>query len=73
MESFRVTADFLSGAQYPIYQGTCIGHKKICQLQVPFALQNPLTDDTSERISQVQLRVTAARDEVFLKSVKLYE
>lgn len=73
VESFRVTADFLSGAQYPIYQGTCIGHKKICQLQDPFALQNPLTDDTSERISQVQLRVTAARDEVFLKSVKLYE
>ncbi len=73
VESFRVTADFLSGAQYPIYQGTCIGHKKICQLQDPFALQNPLTDDTSERISQVQLRITAARDEVFLKSVKLYE
>ena len=73
VESFRVTADFLSGAQYPIYQGTCIGHKKICQLQDPFALQNPLTDDTTERISQVQLRVTAARDEVFLKSVKLYE
>ena len=73
VESFRITADFLSGAQYPIYQGTCIGHKKICQLQDPFALQNPLTDDTSERISQVQLRITAARDEVFLKSVKLYE
>jgi alpha-L-fucosidase len=73
VESFRITADFLSGAQYPIYQGTCIGHKKICQLQDPFALQNPLTADTSERISQVQLRITAARDKVFLKSVKLYE
>ena len=73
VESFRITADFLSGAQYPIYQGTCIGHKKICQLQDPFALQNPLTADTSERISQVQLHITAARDKVFLKSVKLYE
>ena len=73
VESFRITADFLSGAQYPIYQGTCIGHKKICQLQDPFALQNPLTADTSERISQVQLRITAASDKVFLKSVKLYE
>lgn len=73
VESFRITADFLSGAQYPLYQGTCIGHKKICQLQDPFALQNPLTADTSERISQVQLRITAARDKVFLKSVKLYE
>ncbi len=72
VESFRITADFSSGAQYPIYQGTCIGHKKICQLQDPFAGQNPLQDDTSDTISQIQLRITAARDEVFLKSIKLY-
>lgn len=72
VENFRITADFSSGAQYPVYQGTCIGHKKICQLQDPFAGQNPLQDDTSETISQIQLRITAARDEVILKSVKLY-
>ena len=72
VESFRITADFSSGAQYPVYQGTCIGHKKICQLQDPFAGQNPLQNDTAETISQIQLRITAARDEVILKSVKLY-
>ena len=72
VESFRITADFSSGNQYPIYQGTCIGNKKICQLQDPFAEQNPLTDDTAETISQVQLRITAARDEALLKSIKLY-
>ena len=72
VESFRITADFSSGNQYPIYQGTCIGHKKICQLQDPFAEQNPLTDDTAETISQVQLRITAARDEALIKSIKLY-
>ena len=72
VESFRVTADFSSGNQYPIYQGTCIGNKKICQLQDPFAGQNPLHDDTNETISEVQIKITAARDEVFLKSIKLY-
>ncbi len=73
VESFRITADFSSGNQYPIYQGTCIGNKKICQLQDPFAEQNPLTDDTKETISQVQLRITAARDEALISSIKLYQ
>lgn len=73
IESFRITADFSSGNQYPIYQGTCIGYKKICQLQDPFAGQNPLTDDTAETISQIQVRITAARDEALIKSIKLYE
>lgn len=72
VESFRITADFSSGSQYPIYQGTCIGNKKICQLQDPFAEQNPLQDDTCETIQEVQLRITAARDTVHLKSIRLY-
>lgn len=73
VESFRITADFTSGCQFPIYQGTCIGNKKICQLQDPFAGQNPLQDDTADSISQIQIRVTAARDEVLLKSIKIYK
>ncbi len=72
VESFRITADFTSGNQFPIYQGTCIGNKKICQLQDPFAEQNPLQDDTGEMISRLQVRVTAARDEVVLKGIKVY-
>lgn len=72
IESFRITADFSSGNQYPLYQGTCIGNKKICQLQDPFADQNPLTDDTVDTISQVQLRITASRDEALIKSIRLY-
>lgn len=72
VESFRITADFTSGNQFPIYQGTCIGNKKICQLQDPFAEQNPLQDDTGGLISGIQVRVTAARDEVVLKGIKVY-
>lgn len=73
VESFRITADFTSGSQFPIYQGTCIGNKKICQLQDPFSGQNPLQDDTSATISRIQVRITAARDDVLLKSIKVYK
>ena len=61
-----------SGSQYPLYQGTCIGHKKICQLQDPFALQNPLINDSDETISRLKVQVTAARDEAFIKEIKVY-
>lgn len=72
VESFRVSAVFTSGGQYPLYQGTCIGNKKICQLQNPFALQNPLIDDSDEYISKLKVQVTAARDEVVMKEIKVY-
>ena len=72
VESFRITADFTSGAQYPIYQGTCIGNKKICQLQDPFAEQNPLQDDSGDYISKIYVKVTAARDKVHMKSIKVF-
>lgn len=72
VESFRIVAEFASGGQYPLYQGTCIGHKKICQLQDPFALQNPLINDSDDTISRLKVQITAARDEVFLKEIKVY-
>ena len=72
IESFRIVAEFQSGSQYPLYQGTCIGHKKICQVQDPFALQNPLINDSDETISRLKVQVTAARDEAFIKEIKVY-
>ena len=72
IESFRIVAEFQSGSQYPHYQGTCIGHKKICQVQDPFALQNPLINDSDETISKLKVQVTAARDEAFIKDIKVY-
>ncbi|MEE1030743.1 MAG: alpha-L-fucosidase [Ruminococcus sp.] len=73
VESFRVMAEFASGSQYPLYQGNCIGHKKICQLQDPFEQQNRLLDDRKERISRIKVQITAARDEVLMKEIKVYE
>lgn len=72
VESFRITAESGSGKLYPLYQGTCIGHKKICQLHDPFALQNPLIRDSDDKISKLTVQITAARDEVFLKEIKVY-
>ena len=72
VESFRILVGTSSGHQYPIYQGTTIGYKKICPLQNPFAEQNPLLDDTGTMISRLQIQITAARDEVLLKDIKIY-
>ena len=72
VESFRITAEFASGSQYPLYQGTTIGHKKICQLQDPFALQNPLINDSDDEISKLKVQITAARDEVVMREIRIY-
>ena len=72
VENFRIEATFTSGSQFPLYQGTTIGHKKICTLTDPFAEQNRLLDDSGDKIDQLRVRVTAARGEVFLKDVKIY-
>lgn len=72
-ESFRIVAETKSGSQYPLYQGTCIGNKKICQLQDPFADQNSLLDDREDTISRIKVHITAARDEVIMKEIKVFE
>ncbi len=72
VEGFRITAEFPSGEQYPLYQGTCIGNRKICRLQNPFAFQNPLINDSADGITRLKVHVTAARDTVFMKSIEVY-
>lgn len=72
IETFRVMADTHSGAQFPLYQGTCVGNRRICVLQDPFKEQNPLLSDAKDCVEKLTLFVTSARDEVVLKSVKVY-
>ena len=72
IESFRITADFASGGQYALCQGTTVGHKRICQLQDPFAHQNPLLNDTTPEISRLTIQVTAARGEVFFREISAF-
>ena len=72
VESFRIIGDFHSGNQFPLYQGTCIGNKKICQLYDPFKDQNPVQSDVGETFAKIYVKVTAARDKVKLKSIKVY-
>ncbi len=71
VESFTVTGAFAGGGEYPVFQGACIGHKKICRLADPFARQNPLIG-RMDAAEELIVTVTAARDEVFLKRITVY-
>lgn len=72
IETFQILADTHSGAQFPLYQGTCVGNRKICVLQDPFKEQNPLLSDAKDYVEKLTLFVTAARDEVALKEINVY-
>ena len=72
IETFRIIADTQSGAQYPLYQGTCVGSRKICVLKDPFEDQNPLLRDKEDSFKKLTVFVTSARDEVFIKDIKVY-
>lgn len=69
VESFQIY-DSTIGRMNPLYEGTCIGHQKICLLSDPFAIQNPLIGQTKEKVSCLYIQITAARDEVFLRTLK---
>lgn len=56
-------------ADYALFEGTCIGNKHICELEDPFAVQNPLTGHTNKKLSGVRVQITAARDEVFMREI----
>ena len=72
IESFHILADTHSGAQFPLYQGTCVGNRRICVIRDPFREQNPLLSDAKDRIEKLTLFVTSARGEVLLKALKAY-
>lgn len=73
VESFQITADFYNGGRYPLYEGTCIGNRKICVLQDSFANRNPLPDqDLDCKISHLTLQITAARGVVELQEISVY-
>lgn len=72
VESFQIIAEAADGSRFPFYQGTTIGHRKICQLQDPFGEQNPLTRSLEYGAQRLIVQITSARDEVILKSIKVY-
>lgn len=71
VESFTVTGNFAGGGEYPVYQGTCIGNRKICRITDPFARQNPLIGKM-DAAKELIITVTAARGEVLLKEITVY-
>ena len=69
VETFRITRNH---EKIACFEGTCIGHKRICPLWDPFANQNPLTDDSAPEIEKLTVHITAARDEVLMKDILVY-
>lgn len=72
VESFQIEAELMDGANYPLYQGTVIGYKKICVLKDPYEGQNPLTRTMISQLKKITVRITSARDEVHMKDIKVY-
>lgn len=72
VESFQIIVESPDGSRFPFYQGTTVGNRRICQLQDPFGEQNPLTRSIGNEIRRLIVHVTAARDEVFMKSIEVY-
>ena len=71
VEGFRVLGLDDGKTDYALFEGTCIGNKRICMLEDPFAVQNPLTGYTEKKLPGVRVQITAARDEVFLREIYL--
>ncbi len=72
VESFRIEAQSEDGSRFPLFQGTTIGNRKICQLADPFADQNQLTRTIATGVHSIRVRVTAARGPVAMKEIILY-
>lgn len=71
VENFRIEAVSSNGDQFPLFQGTTIGNRKICPLTDPFAEQNRLLDEGNDKIGQLLVKVTAARGDVVLKEINV--
>ena len=60
-ESFKIVCEDAGGTHFPLYQGASIGHRRLCRLQDPFALQNPLTSESAAGARRLRVLVTASR------------
>lgn len=72
IETFRIEAVFHEGKNYPLFQGTTVGNRKICVITDPFAEQNRLLDGSGDKTDKLLVKVTAARGEVSLKQIVVY-
>ena len=73
IESFSVFMEGKGGRDFPVYQGTTVGNRKICPLYDPFALQNPLISSGKSLPGALKLKIKSARGEVYLRKFEAYE
>lgn len=73
IEGFQLLKEKDGFGQYPVYQGKTVGNRKICRIWDSSKEQNPLLfGEENAPLDYLVLRITSARDEVCLKSVKVF-
>ena len=72
-ESFKIVCEEAGGTHFPLYQGASIGHRRLCRLQDPFALQNPLTSESAAGARRLRVLVTASRGVPELAALRAYK
>ena len=72
IESFKIVCEESGGTNFPLCQGATVGNRRLCRLENPFALQNPLTDDSTGRMRRLRLLVTASRGVPDLAAICAY-
>lgn len=72
VESFKIVCEESGGTHFPLYQGSTVGNRRLCRLENPFALQNPLTDDSAGSMRKLRLLVTASRGVPALSAIRAY-
>lgn len=73
IESFSVFSGADEKRQFPMYQGTTVGNRKICLLGDPYGDQNPLLSTGGEKTDSLVIKIKAARGEVHLKNIFAFE
>ena len=73
IEGFQLLRESEGYELFPLYQGSTVGNRKICILKDSSKEQNELLFGNSEKApDHLVLRITSARGEVHLKSVRVY-
>ncbi len=73
VESFQILKKVENGGQFPVYQGTTIGNRKICVLGDYTKDQNPLLfgKKGDQMIEGLVLRITASRGVPYIKDIRV--
>lgn len=72
ISGFQILKEVEGFRNFPLYNGTTVGNRRICILKKGNEEQNPLLFGNDQMPDRLVLRITSARDKAMIKSVKVY-